>query len=112
MRFSAGTSCSSSPTRGGFTGDRQAALDVVQESFIRAADHLVRLREDDKFGSSIFGIAHQRCVLHIRRARRTRELFDDESAGDEVDAAWLAENEHCALLRPSCRGRRSELVRT
>jgi hypothetical protein len=68
MRFSAGTSCSSSPTRGGLTGDRQAALDVVQKSFIRAADHLVRLREDDKFGSSIFGIAHQRCVLHIRRA--------------------------------------------
>ena len=42
--------------------DEQASLDVVQESFINAARHIGTLREDRKFGSWLFGIAHQKCV--------------------------------------------------
>ena len=55
--------------------DEQAALDVVQEAFIAAARHIGSLRSDDKFGSWLFGIAHQKC---IQRWRKRREILLDE----------------------------------
>jgi RNA polymerase sigma-70 factor (ECF subfamily) len=57
--------------------DEQAALDVVQETFIAAAKHLGGLREDGKFGSWLFGIAHQKIIQHWRK--RTEVLFDEIS---------------------------------
>lgn len=56
-------------------GDEQAALDAVQESFIAAARHIGSLRDDKKFGSWLFGIAHQKVVQHWRKRRE--DLFDD-----------------------------------
>ncbi len=67
----------------GLTGDREAAFDIVQEAFGRAAAHIGRLRDDAKFGSWLFGIAHQRCLQHYRRTRREDVLFaDDPNTGD------------------------------
>src|SRR6185369_11018613 len=57
--------------------DEQASLDVVQETFINAARHLESLREDDRFGSWLFGIAHQKCVQRWRKRGR-EELFLEE----------------------------------
>jgi RNA polymerase sigma-70 factor (ECF subfamily) len=45
----------------------QASLDIVQETFINAARHIGSLRDDDKFGSWAFNIAHQKCIQHWRR---------------------------------------------
>jgi RNA polymerase sigma-70 factor, ECF subfamily len=47
--------------------DEQAALDAVQETFINAAHHIESLRDDDKFGSWLFGIAHQKCIQRWRK---------------------------------------------
>jgi len=55
--------------------DEQASLDIVQETFIAALRHLGGLREDAKFGSWLFGIAHQKCV---QRWRKRREIQVDE----------------------------------
>src|SRR5674476_144950 len=55
--------------------DEQASLDIVQETFIAAARHIGGLREDDKFGSWLFGIAHQKCV---QRWRKRKEILFDE----------------------------------
>src|SRR5450756_2837894 len=55
--------------------DEQAGLDIVQETFIAAARHIGGLREDNKFGSWLFGIAHQKC---IQRWRKQREILFDE----------------------------------
>jgi RNA polymerase sigma-70 factor, ECF subfamily len=55
--------------------EEQAALDVVQESFIAAVRHLAGLRDDAKFGSWLFGIAHQKVVHRWRK--RTEVLFDE-----------------------------------
>jgi RNA polymerase sigma-70 factor, ECF subfamily len=49
--------------------EEQASLDVVQETFISAARHIASLREDDKFGSWLFNIAHQKCVQLWRKQR-------------------------------------------
>jgi RNA polymerase sigma-70 factor (ECF subfamily) len=70
--------------------DEQTALDVVQESFINAARHIGGLRQDDKFGSWLFGIAHQKCVQRWRTARpeavsieQSDENYLDASEGPE-----------------------------
>jgi RNA polymerase sigma-70 factor (ECF subfamily) len=55
--------------------DEQAGLDIVQETFIAATRHIGSLREDAKFGSWLFGIAHQKCV---QRWRKRREILLDE----------------------------------
>jgi RNA polymerase sigma-70 factor (ECF subfamily) len=62
--------------------DEQAALDVVQETFIAAVRHLGSLRDDAKFGSWLFGIAHQKCIQRWRK--RTEVLLDElpEPAGE------------------------------
>ncbi len=61
--------------------DEQASLDLVQESFISAVRHIGSLREDAKFGSWLFGIAHQKCVQRWRKENRQAAIFD-EIAGD------------------------------
>jgi len=64
--------------------NEQAALDVVQETFINAARYIRSLREDAKFGSWLFSIAHQKVQQHWRKPRRDEPLDDD--AGDELVA--------------------------
>jgi RNA polymerase sigma-70 factor (ECF subfamily) len=55
--------------------DEQASLDIVQETFIAAVKHIGGLRDDGKFGSWLFGIAHQKIVQHWRKRREV--LFDE-----------------------------------
>lgn len=68
--------------------DEQAGLDIVQETFIAAVKHLGSLREDNKFGSWLFGIAHQKVVQRWRKKGGHEILFDEipESA-DELEAS-------------------------
>lgn len=55
----------------------QTSLDVVQETFIAAARHIGSLRDDDRFGSWLFGIAHQR-ILQFWRKKGGKEILLDE----------------------------------
>ncbi len=81
----------------------QTSLDLVQETFIRAVRHLGRLRDDAKFGSWLFGIAHQQCIQHWRRSRM-EQPFDEESAdlpdeSGEGPAELLVRAEQAAQFR-------------
>ncbi|HEV2330484.1 MAG TPA: RNA polymerase sigma factor [Verrucomicrobiae bacterium] len=55
----------------------QTSLDIVQETFIAAVRHITGLRDDEKFASWLFGIAHQKCLLHWRK-RGGKEILLDE----------------------------------
>ncbi|HTX21473.1 MAG TPA: RNA polymerase sigma factor [Candidatus Aquilonibacter sp.] len=59
------------------TRNEQTSLDLVQETFIAAVKHLGGLRDGEKFGSWLFGIAHQK-VIQLWRKRGGRELLFDE----------------------------------
>lgn len=59
--------------------DEQASLDIVQETFISAVRYIAGLREDAKFGSWLFGIAHQKCIQRWR-VRRREEAWREEVA--------------------------------
>ena len=73
----------------------QTSLDIVQDAFISAARHLDGLREDGKFGSWLFGIAHQRCIQRWRRQGR-EEVPED---GIEDNACEFAEGPDELLIR-------------
>src|SRR5438876_10837241 len=63
--------------------DEQTSLDVVQETFIAAARHIGSLRDDEKLGSWLFGIAHQKCIQRWRKQGRDealREEFADRAS--------------------------------
>ena len=64
--------------------DEQTSLDLVQETFIAAVRHIGGLRDDDKFGSWLFGIAHQKCIQRWRKQGREEVLPDviSESADE------------------------------
>ena len=60
--------------------DEQASLDIVQETFISAARNLHTLREDEKFGSWLFGIAHQKCIQRWRKQGREKVFLEELAA--------------------------------
>src|ERR1700690_985699 len=66
--------------------DEQASLDIVQETFVAAVKHIGGLRDDGKFGSWLFGIAHQKCVQCWRQQSHEEILLNviPESA-DELE---------------------------
>lgn len=98
--------------------DEQASLDIVQDTFINAARHISGLREDDKFGSWLFGIAHQKCVQRWRKQAREemlREEFSEapvqfESAPDELLIREEQEAEFMKLLNQLPPPQRSVLL--
>jgi RNA polymerase sigma-70 factor (ECF subfamily) len=66
--------------------DEQTSLDIVQETFISAARHISSLRNDDKFGSWMFGIAHQKCIQRWRKRAREEMLREEFSqTPDELE---------------------------
>lgn len=63
-----------------------AALDLVQDTFVTAHHHLPALRENARFGSWLFGIAHQKIVQHWRRSGRQEPLDADALAATPDEA--------------------------
>jgi RNA polymerase sigma-70 factor (ECF subfamily) len=55
----------------------QSSLDIVQETFISAARNIAGLRDDEKFGSWLFGIAHQKCVQRWRKHTRESDTLQE-----------------------------------
>jgi RNA polymerase sigma-70 factor (ECF subfamily) len=77
----------------------QTSLDLVQETFVKAVRHVGSLRDDARFGSWLFRIAHQLCQQHWRR-QRPAESLDDVSetelagpAGSPLDDLLSAEQQ-------------------
>ena len=60
--------------------DEQSTLDIVQEAFISAARNIDGLRDDEKFGSWLFGIAHQKCVQRWRKHSREADTLQEIAA--------------------------------
>lgn len=98
--------------------DEQTSLDVVQDTFIAATRHIGGLRDDGKFGSWLFGIAHQRCIQRWRKHTRDemlREEFDftgcrDESGPDDLLIRREEEAEFMKLLEQLPPPQRSVLL--
>jgi RNA polymerase sigma-70 factor (ECF subfamily) len=66
--------------------DEQTSLDIVQETFISATRHIHGLQDDEKFGSWLFSIAHQKCIQRWRK-RTKEESFLEEQLDDSAEYA-------------------------
>ena len=98
--------------------NEQTSLDLVQEAFIAAARHISSLRDDNRFGSWLFGIAHQRCI-QLWRAKKRDEVpleevpelpADAEDAPNEILVQHEAEEQVLALLERLPVDQRSALL--
>src|SRR5215471_3752153 len=56
--------------------NEQTSLDLVQETFINAARYLHTLQNDSRFGSWLFGIAHQKIIQRWRKLGHEPRSFD------------------------------------
>jgi RNA polymerase sigma-70 factor (ECF subfamily) len=78
--------------------NEQATLDIVQETFISAVRHLAALQADEKFGSWLFSIAHQKCIQLWRRQGCEREFLAESAAApaeyDDSPGDLLIRKEH------------------
>lgn len=81
------------------TRDREVALDIVQETFAGAVKHIATLRDEVRFGSWLFGIAHQKCTAHFRRTRRYDERFVAVEVEADGPCDEAAEDPRDRLLR-------------
>jgi RNA polymerase sigma-70 factor (ECF subfamily) len=98
--------------------NEQTSLDLVQETFIAAVRHIGSLRDDAKFGSWLFGIAHQKCAQHWRKQSREEVLLDEmselpdefESGPDDLLIRQEQEAEFMELLNRLSLPQRSVLL--
>ncbi len=61
-------------------GDREDAMDLSQEVFLKAYQNLGRLEDPSRFGPWLFRIAHNEAFSHLRR-RRPEVALDPETVG-------------------------------
>src|SRR5580698_3473287 len=98
--------------------NEQTSLDLVQETFIAAAKHLAGLRDDEKFGSWLFGIAHQKIIQLWRKQSGKEVLFDEipespdesENSPDDLLIRRESETEFMNLLNQLPPPQRSVLL--
>jgi RNA polymerase sigma-70 factor (ECF subfamily) len=98
--------------------DEQSSLDIVQETFIGAVRHLGGLRDNGKFGSWLFGIAHQKCIQRWRKQHRENDLLDEiandagvfETGPDDLLIRQEQEAEFMSLLNQLPLPQRSALL--
>ena len=84
--------------------DEQASLDIVQETFINATRHVGSLREDAKFGSWLFGIAHQKCIQRWRRHGREAATLEEIAAapaepGNDPSELLIRAEQEAAVMK-------------
>ncbi|HKI69854.1 MAG TPA: sigma-70 family RNA polymerase sigma factor, partial [Verrucomicrobiae bacterium] len=83
--------------------DEQTSLDLVQEVFIAALKHIGSLRDDDKFGGWLFGIAHQKCIQLWRKQNRCEVLLEETAEappefGDNPDDLLIRREQEAEFM--------------
>ena len=65
----------------GFVGNREDALDLSQEAFVRAYCNMDRLKEGGKFFPWFYQILRNLCFSHLRKRKVRRSVSFEESDG-------------------------------
>ena len=68
------------------THSREDAQDIVQESFLKAFQHLAKFREDSKFSTWLIRITFNQAMMTLRKRRVTKELSIDGDFGSEDES--------------------------
>ncbi len=65
------------------TGNPEDAEDVLQETFLKAFEHLPEFREDSRFYTWIVRIAINEGLMKLRRRRASKEVAAEDATGDD-----------------------------
>jgi RNA polymerase sigma-70 factor (ECF subfamily) len=63
------------------TGHAEDAMDLCQDTFLKAYQNLARLEDAGRFGAWLYRIAHNEAMSHLRRPQRESELDEATAAG-------------------------------
>lgn len=66
-----------------FTSNAEDAMDVSQDTFLKAYQNLVRLDDAGRFGPWLYRIAHNEAISHLRRRKPETELVDRAVGGSQ-----------------------------
>lgn len=70
----------------GMVGNRDDAMDVMQDAFVRVFRHLHSFQGDSSFYTWLYRITMNLCIDHVRKAARTRAApYEDRLAHENVD---------------------------
>lgn len=64
-----------------FTANPEDAMDVSQDTFLKAYQNLARLDDAGRFGPWLYRIAHNEAISHLRRRKPEAELVDRAVGG-------------------------------
>jgi RNA polymerase sigma-70 factor (ECF subfamily) len=67
------------------THNREDSQDVVQETFLKAYQHLADFRGDSQFSTWLIRITLNQSLMKLRKLRRTKEMSLDEDFGIDED---------------------------
>jgi len=67
------------------THNREDSQDVVQETLLKAYQHLAEFRGDSQFSTWLIRITLNQSLMKLRRLRRTKEVALDENFGTDED---------------------------
>ena len=67
------------------TGNPEDAEDMLQETFLKAFEHLPNFREDSRFYTWIVRIAINQGLMKLRKRRSSKEVQLDEPSNDDGD---------------------------
>ena len=67
------------------TGNPEDAEDMLQETFLKAFEHLPTFREDSRFYTWIVRIAINQGLMKLRKRRSSKEVQLDEPSNDDGD---------------------------
>ncbi len=71
-----------------FTDDRESALDLAQEVFIRAYRSLHTFRGGARFSTWMYVVARNHCLSALERNAGEPQRIDPETAGEIPDPGW------------------------
>ena len=66
-----------------FTANAEDAMDVSQDTFLKAFQNLARLDDAGRFGPWLYRIAHNEAISHLRRRKPESELTDRAVGGSQ-----------------------------
>lgn len=102
----------------GMVKDREEAMDIAQEAFVKVYKYLDHFKGDSSFYTWLYRIVTNLCVDHLRRAstqRRDKGEFDERVATEETATAGilssrLGTNPQKAALRAELAAKLQEAV--
>ncbi len=75
-----------------YTGSKEAAEDIVSETFITALEKLSTLRDEEAVGSWLYSIAYNKCMDQLKASSRALPLED--GAQDDLNAPVMLPDDY------------------